>query len=152
MFFFQSANQQAFIQHYVVGAGDIDTVNELIHTFKDLMFYPQAEWKFFGVSVVPASNRPLWALCWVRDPKEVLLNLSFLQGNQAVVQRVTHLQTFTIRRMNPAKRTQRIWRDPCRGWSPRRPLPPPLQGVITAAIKRGRIKTDTGEWCWCSRA
>lgn len=69
-----------------------------------------------------------------------------LQGSQEVGRKVILLQTSTIRRMSPARRTLRIWTDLCREWSLRRLLLLLPQGVITAAIKNERIKTDTGQW------
>lgn len=69
-----------------------------------------------------------------------------LQGSQEVGRKVILLQTSTIRRMSPTRRTLRIWTDLCREWSLRRLLLLLPQGVITAAIKNERIKTDTGQW------
>lgn len=69
-----------------------------------------------------------------------------LQGNQAVGRKVTLLQTSTIRKMSPTRRTLRIWMVLCREWNLRRLLLLLPQGVITAAIKNERIKTATGQW------
>lgn len=68
------------------------------------------------VSAAPGAvpgGRCCAGLCW----GVTLCSFPFvtLQGSRAVAQKVTLLQTFTIRRTSPTRRTLRSWMGLCRG-------------------------------------
>lgn len=131
---------------------------------RDLLFRNSGNWCLVCIFSVTECVLTRSSLMLDRLAKECLwgferLVFYSLQGSQEVGRKVILLQTSTIKKMSPARRTLRIWMDLCREWNLRRLLLPLPQGVIIAAIKSERIKTGTGQWqgphphssddCWC---